>query len=106
HAARITDNGNPSAPKNLTGYVPDDKYKLRIGDRVSLQILEDRDLPKSLIVADSGELDVPYIGRVTAIDKTCKQLADELKAQLEKEYYHRATGVSGLDAANKFLARI
>jgi protein involved in polysaccharide export with SLBB domain len=91
---------------SLSGYVPDDKYKLRAGDRVSLQILEDRDLPKSLVVADSGELDCPYVGRVMAADKTSKQLAAELKAELEKEYYYRATVVIALDVANKFLGRI
>jgi polysaccharide export outer membrane protein len=96
----------PSFPSTLSGYVPDDKYKLRVGDRISLQITEDRDLPKSLIIADSGELDVPYVGRVPAADKTCRQLADELKAQLEKEYYYRATVILALDAANKFLGRI
>jgi len=93
-------------PTSLSGYIPDDKYKLRVGDRVSLQITEDRDLPKSLLVADSGELDVPYVGRVAASDKTCRQLADELKAQLEKEYYYRATVIIALDVANKFLGRI
>jgi protein involved in polysaccharide export with SLBB domain len=91
---------------NLTGYVPDDKYKLRVGDKVSLQILEDRDLPKSLVVADSGEVDAPYVGRVAAADKTCKQLADELRAQLEKEYYYRATVIIALDAANRLLGRV
>jgi polysaccharide export outer membrane protein len=88
------------------GYVPDDKYKLRVGDKISLQILEDRDAPKSLFVTDSGELDAPYVGRVAAADKTCKQLADELKVRLEKEYYHRATVVIALDVANKLLGRI
>src|SRR5205085_9052546 len=65
-----------------------------------------RDLPKGLVVADSGELDVPYVGRVAASDKTCRQLADELKAQLEKEFYYRATVIIALDVANKFLGRI
>src|SRR6186713_929098 len=55
-------------PTTLSGYVPDDKYKLRAGDRVAFQILEDRDAPKSLFVADSGELDFPYVGRVAAVD--------------------------------------
>jgi protein involved in polysaccharide export with SLBB domain len=99
-------NVTASTPTNLSGYVPDDKYKLRVGDKISLQILEDRDLPKGLVVADSGELDVPYIGRVAASDKTCKQLADELKVRLEKEYYHRATVIIALDVANKLLGRI
>jgi polysaccharide export outer membrane protein len=90
----------------LSGYVPDDKYRLRVGDKISLQILEDRDAPKGLVVADSGELDVPYVGRVAASDKTCKQLAEELKGRLEKEYYYRATVIIALDVANKLLGRI
>jgi polysaccharide biosynthesis/export protein len=101
----LTNAGGPLLT-NLSSYVPDDKYKLRVGDKVSLQILEDRDLPKSLVVADSGELDVPYVGRVAATDKTCKQLAEELKAQLEKEYYYRASVIIALDAANRFLGRV
>ncbi len=101
----ITNRPGP-AIGSLNGYVPDDKYKLRQGDKVSLQILEDRELPKSLTVADSGELDVPYIGRVQAADRTCKQVAADLKVQLEKEYYYRATVILALDVANKFLGRI
>ena len=104
--ASASTNAIGSALTSLSGYVPDDKYKLRVGDRVSLQILEDRDQPRSLVVADSGELDIPYVGRVLATDKTSKQLADELKGQLEKEYYHRATVVIALDVANKLLGRI
>ncbi len=101
-----TNRSTSFVPVTLSGYVADDKYKLRAGDKVSLQILEDRDLPKSLVVADSGELDVPYIGRVAVADKTCKQAAAELKTQLEKEYYYRATVVLALDVANKLLGRI
>jgi polysaccharide export outer membrane protein len=99
-------NAAGAAPASLSGYVADDKYKLRVGDKISLQILEDRDAPKSLVVADSGELDVPYVGRVAASDKTCKQLAEDLKARLEKEFYYRATVIIALDAANKLLGRI
>ncbi len=99
-------NATSVLPANLSGYIPDDKYKLRAGDRVAFQILEDRDVPKSLVVADSGELDFPYVGRIAATDKSCKQLAGELKAQFEKEYYYRATVVIALDAANKYLGRI
>jgi protein involved in polysaccharide export with SLBB domain len=88
------------------GYVPDDKYKLRPGDKVSLQIVEDREVAKSLVVADSGEVDVPYLGRVAAVDKTCKQLAEELKGRLEKAFFYRATVVLALDTANKLLGRV
>lgn len=91
---------------SLNGYVADDKYKLRVGDKISLQIIEDREPPRSLVVADSGELDAPYIGRVAAADKTCKQLADDLKTQLERDYYHRATVIISLDAANKLMGKV
>ena len=87
-------------------YVPDDKYKLRIGDKVSFQILEDREAPKGLVLADSGELDVPYLGRITAAGKTCMQLAGEIKTQLEKEFYYRASVVLALDTANRVLGRV
>jgi protein involved in polysaccharide export with SLBB domain len=102
----IKTNSTAASPSSLSSYVPDDKYKLRIGDKVSLQILEDRDLPTSLVVTDSGELNVPYIGRMKAMEKTSKQLAAEIKVQLEKEYYYRATVVIALDEANKFLGKI
>jgi len=98
---------SPSSPVTPTGYVPDDKYKLRPGDRVAFQIVEDREpTPRSIVVTDSGEIDVPYIGRVMASEKTCKALSVEIKALLEKEYYHRATVVISLDAANKLLGRV
>lgn len=92
-----------AAPKST---IADDNYKLRVGDRVSLQILEDREPSRSLLVADSGELEVPCLGRVLAADKTCKQMAEELKRRLEQDYYYHATVVLGLDAANKYFGRI
>ena len=93
-------------PQTMPRYAADDKYKLRMGDRIAFQILEDRDLPKSLTVTDSGELDLPYLGRVVALEKTCKQLAAECKVQLENEYYYRASVVIALDVANRIVGRV
>jgi len=101
-----TNASTSTLPSSLNGYVPDDKYRLRVGDKIAFQILEDRDAPKGLVVADSGELDFPYIGRVAATDKTCKQLATELKTLLEKDFYYRATVIVALDSANRLLGRI
>lgn len=85
----------------------DDKHKLGVGDKLSFQIAEDREpQPKPLVVTDSGEIDVPYLGRVSAIGKTCKQLAAELKALLEKDYYYKATVTLGLDQASRTLGRV
>ncbi len=90
----------------LGSYVLDDKHKLVPGDQISFQILEDRTNAVRLTVAESGDLDVPYIGRVSVTGKTCSQLAAEAKVALEKDYYHQATVVIGLDALSRVLGRV
>jgi protein involved in polysaccharide export with SLBB domain len=75
----------------------DDKYRLTIGDQLSFQIIEDEDDPVRLVVTDSGDLQVPYIGRYPAVGKTCKELALALKLELEKEYYKQATVIVAVD---------
>ena len=79
----------------------DDTYHLAIGDRISFRIEEDEDDPKELTVTDSGDLEVPYIGRYPAAGKTCKELAKLLKVELEKEYYYRATVIIAVDSMTK-----
>ena len=87
--------------------VLNDSTKLGIGDHVSFRIVEDRHEPIRLFVTDSGEMEVPLIGRVTARGKTCKQLAYEIKPLFEKEYFKTATVIIGLDlVSTKPLGRI
>lgn len=101
----------PGTSVVLNGYLKDASYKLRAGDVVSFQIMEDQvwdpgDLPKNLIISDSGALDVPYVGRVLAADKTCTDLAREIKAALEKDYYQHATVIISLNVANHVFGRV
>lgn len=77
--------------------VLDNKKELGVGDRVSFRVVEDRKDPVSLIVTDSGEMEVPLIGRVAASNKTCQQLAFAIKQALEKTYFYKATVIIGLD---------
>jgi polysaccharide biosynthesis/export protein len=77
--------------------VLNDAIKLGIGDRVSFRIVEDRREPIPLVVTESGEMEVPLIGRVLAANKTCKQLAYDIKPLLEKDYFFQATVIIGLD---------
>jgi len=77
--------------------VLNDVIKLGIGDRISFRIVEDRRDPISLMVTESGEMEVPLIGRVPAANKTCKQLAREIKPLLQKDYFYQATVIIGLD---------
>jgi protein involved in polysaccharide export with SLBB domain len=87
-------------------YVLDDKHILTPGDKLSFRIVEDKDPAKSLEVTDSRELDVPYIGRVSVADETCKQAASQLKKLLEERYYYRATVIVGLDSVNKLRGKV
>ncbi len=75
----------------------DDKYKLGIGDRLSFKIVEDGEDSKRLDVTDFGDVEIPYIGRVSAAGKTSRQLAIELKSRLEKQYYYQATVIVAVD---------
>src|SRR6516165_4042897 len=87
-----------SSVENTTSMeVLDDKRPLRAGDRLSMRVVEDRKPPMPLVVTDSGEVEVPLIGRVMAKGKTCKQFAYLIKGPLEREYYYKATVIIGLD---------
>jgi protein involved in polysaccharide export with SLBB domain len=78
--------------------VLNDTVKLGPGDRVSLRIVEEkRNDPYPLFVSDAGDIEIPHIGRVQALDKTCKQIAYEIKPILEKDYFVKATVILGLD---------
>lgn len=90
-----------TAPRNIV--MPpsmdkiDDKRQLVIGDVINFRVVEDHELPRSLPVNDSGEIEVPLIGRLPAAGKTLKKLADEIKALLEKDYYYQATVLLSMD---------
>jgi protein involved in polysaccharide export with SLBB domain len=90
----------------------DEKHKLAIGDKLSFRILEDLEDPKepldpkALFVTDSGDIEIPYIGRVPAENKSCKELAREIKAELEKDYYYKATVILAVDVMAKTRGRV
>ena len=46
--------------------VLDDKRSLRIADRLSMRVVEDDKPSVPLVVTDSGEAEVPLVGRVQA----------------------------------------
>jgi polysaccharide biosynthesis/export protein len=80
--------------------VLDSTRRLGAGDRLSYRVVEERRIPTPLIVADSGEVEVPLIGRVRASGLTCKELAQEIKPLLEREYFYKASVIIGLDAVS------
>jgi protein involved in polysaccharide export with SLBB domain len=65
--------------------------KLNVGDRVIYRVVEDREDMRELFISDTGDIEVPYLGRQPAAGKTCKELALFLKSALEKDLYYQAT---------------
>jgi polysaccharide export outer membrane protein len=80
--------------------VLDDTRALTVGDKVSLRVIEEHKPPIEAYVTDSGDLEVPLIGRVKARGKTCKGLAREIKSLLDKEYFYHCNVILGLDTAS------
>ena len=70
---------------------PDADKSLGAGDIVSLEIVEDKAAPVMKRVSDTGDLDVPYIGRVHVTGRSCADVAIQIKRQLEAKYYYTAT---------------
>src|SRR5215212_3628476 len=82
--------------------VLDDKKRLGPNDFVSFRVVEDRDNESQhLRVNDNGELEVPYVGLVAAQGKTCRELAYNIKSELEKEYYYHATVILAVDKVSE-----
>lgn len=80
--------------------------RIAVGDRISFRILEDEEEPKALTVVQSGGVELPYIGRFQAVGKTCKQLAFEIKAELEKEYFFQATVLIAIDELGRSRGKV
>ena len=80
--------------------VLDNARKLGAGDRLSYRVVQEKRAPLSLTVTDSGEVEVPLIGRVRAGGRTCRELAEAIKPLLQREYFIHATVIIGLDSAS------
>lgn len=85
----------------------DDRHLIRAGDKLSFRIDEDKEDPRVLTVTDSGEIELPYnLGRFIATNRTCKTLAQEIKAAVEQNYYKRATVHVGLETMNTVAGKV
>lgn len=80
--------------------VLDNSRRLGAGDRLSYRVVQERRAPLSLTVTDSGEVEVPLIGRVRASGRTCRELAEAIRPMLQREYFIHATVIIGLDSAS------
>ena len=105
-----------ASPATNTAFVTmdtlDNKHKLGIGDKLTFRVVEDQQdptekmEPKSMTLGDRGDVEVPYIGPFPAVGKTCKQLAREIKTELEKKYYYQATVLISLESLSKSTGKV
>ncbi len=95
---------NSSASGMVAGTISmdvlDNSRRIGPGDRLSYRVVQERRPPLPLAVTDSGEVEVPLIGRVRASGRTCRELAEAIKPMLQKEYFIHATVIVGLDSAS------
>ncbi|MFM7603884.1 MAG: polysaccharide biosynthesis/export family protein [Prosthecobacter sp.] len=77
--------------------VLDNSRQIMPGYVVSIRILEDRKDAVQQRVAVTGEVQVPYIGLVKAVGRTCRELAYSIKRDLEKSFFISATVVIAID---------
>jgi protein involved in polysaccharide export with SLBB domain len=80
--------------------VLDNSRRLGAGDRLSYRVVQERRAPLPLVVTDSGEVEVPLIGRVRASGRTCRELAETIKPLLQREYFIHATVIVSLDSVS------
>lgn len=69
----------------------DDRRPMRVGDYLVYQVLEEQEAPAVFFVNDQGMLDLPLIQEIPAEGKTCRELANDIKARLEESFFYRAT---------------
>lgn len=105
-------NDNSSTGGTITGAAVltsmerlDDQKPIRSKYVISIRILEDRKDAIQQRVAVTGEVQVPYIGLVRAEGKTCRQLAYEIKKELEKSFFITATVVVAIDDVPDVMER-
>ncbi|GAB4246418.1 MAG: polysaccharide biosynthesis/export family protein [Candidatus Methylacidiphilales bacterium] len=84
----------------------DNVYRLQVGDQINYRVVEDRDSSVGLVVMESGEVNVPYLGRVRARGLTCRQLAEAIKSRLEQDLYHQATVLIQIDTERKTRGKV
>jgi polysaccharide biosynthesis/export protein len=80
----------------------DNTYSLRMGDRLSFRIVEERlPTPDTVRVMDSGDILAKHVGPVRAVGSTCRDLAFRVKSLLEKSVFVKATVIIVVDEIYK-----
>lgn len=90
---------NQTAAARQPAMLSNETRLILAGDKLSYRISEDREAARILVVSSSGEIEVPYLGRVPVAGRAVGQAEKEIKVLLERELYYQATVALSLEAA-------
>ncbi|RLJ36188.1 polysaccharide export outer membrane protein [Litoreibacter meonggei] len=66
-------------------------YRIKSGDTITVEVLEDSQLNRSLLVLPGGTVDFPYAGTVTASGRTVGQVQQAIKAGIAPQFASEPT---------------
>lgn len=84
----------------------DNQRVLRVGDRMWFRVIEEREQRIPVFVNQEGYVDVPYINDVYAVGKTPRELAYDVKALLEVDFFYNATVIIELRVGDNVRGEI
>src|SRR5262245_3208570 len=73
-------------PRTDTALTPD--YRLRLGDKLRIEVHKDAQLSQSVQIRPDGKITLPLVGDIPAIGRTPSELRDEITKELT-EYVAR-----------------
>lgn len=102
NSADVNSSGTAGAGQINNMELLDNAMPLQIGDKLSFRIVEERLPAESIRVMDAGSIVAKHVGPVTAVGKTCRDLAYQVKSLLEKSVFVKATVIIVLDERIRF----
>lgn len=91
HGAETSEPGTPPPTSVTITAGAADSDRLRPGDRLRFQIVEDGSPAVDLLIGEDGRVETPYLGFMPAAGLSLETLQAQLVAALEKDYYQKAT---------------
>jgi polysaccharide export outer membrane protein len=86
-----------------------DEYRIAIGDRLSISVLEDPGLNQTVLVRPDGRISLPLAGTVDARGRSPEELQAAIRRALARDFIDPPTvtvAVTGLGPEETVLARI
>lgn len=72
------------------------EYRVRSGDTLQLEVLEDASLNREILVLPDGRISVPFVGSVQARGRTLSQIQNSVRAGLSPSFAEPPTVFVGL----------